>query len=126
MSLRELAEADLGVILGDNTAGFGWPITVTDPEDRSAVLVGFTNDIGQLIDPDTGVAVSGRQASIALRMTSLLAAGLGLPKNIAAVDRKPWRIAFDDVVGETHRFKVIESMPDRALGVVTCLLELYA
>ncbi len=31
MSIRQLAESDLGLILEDEATGFGWPITVTDP-----------------------------------------------------------------------------------------------
>ncbi len=125
MGLRETAEADLAHILEDKTAGFGWDITVTDPAGTSVLLVGYSNDIGMSIDPDTGVAVSGRRASVALRISSLTTAGLGIPKGIIDATSKPWRVTFNDIEGTSHTFKVQESHPDRALGVVTCLLELY-
>lgn len=125
MSIRQLAESDLGLILEDGATGFGWPITVTDPSGAVRPLTGFSDDIAQIIDPDTGQAVSGRLASVALRISSLTLAGLGLPKGIADAGRKPWLIQFDDINGNPYKFKVSQSNPDRALGLVTLLLELY-
>lgn len=125
MGLRELAEKDLGAILEDSVTGFGWPITVTDPDGNTGTLTGFSDDIAQVIDPDTGQAVSGRLASVALRASSLVLEGLGLPRGIADTGSKPWVIQFDDINGNAYTFKVSQSNPDRALGLVVCLLELY-
>lgn len=122
MGLREIAEADLGAILEDAVAGFGWPIVLTDPTGTTQALTGFSNDISQLIDPDTGQAVSGRLASVALRISSLAS---GLPEGIADATSKPWLVAFDDINGNPFTFKVVKSNPDRALGLVTCLVEFY-
>jgi hypothetical protein len=126
MGLRAIAETDLGAILEDSVYGFGWPITVTDPDGNTAPdMIGYSDDISQIIDPDTGEAVSGRLASAALRISSLNTAGLGLPQGIADTASKPWLIQFDDINGNAFTFKVSESNPDRALGMVICLLELY-
>jgi hypothetical protein len=125
MSLRQLAEADLGVILEDSATGFGWPISVTDPDGNVGSLTGFSDDIAQVIDPDTGQAVSGRLASVALRISSLAIAGLTLPRGIADTCSKPWVVEFNDINGNAFKFKVSQSNPDRALGLVTLLLELY-
>lgn len=124
MSLREQAAADLKTIVED-LDGFGWPITVTDPFGITAALRGLSTDIGHTIDPETGVAVSGRRASIAIAIASLTAAGLGIPRGIADASSKPWVIVFNDIGGIAHTFKVCEAMPDRAIGVVTCLLATY-
>jgi len=125
MGLREVASADVGAILEDGVYGFGWPITVTDPGGKSAPLTGFSDDISQVIDPDTGIAVSGRLASAVLRISSLTEAGLGLPVGIADAGSKPWVINFDDINGSPHTFKVQQSDPDRAIGIVVCILEIY-
>lgn len=125
MSLRELAEQDLGAILEDSTTGFGWSITVTDPAGTSVPLTGFSDDISQVIDPDTGQLISGRHASVALRISSLVLAGLELPRGISNTSMKPWVVTFDDINGNAHTFKVQQSNPDRALGLVTCILESY-
>ena len=123
--LRETARADAKAILEDGDIGFGWPITVTDPAEISADLIGFSNDISELIDPDTGQAISGRLASVALSIDSLTEKGLGLPKGISDSSSKPWLMAFDDINGNPFVFKVHKSNPDRALGIVTCTLEIY-
>ena len=125
MSLRELAEMDLAALMEDEANGFGWAITVTDPRGKVGRIVGLSNDIAQLIDPDTGQAVSGRLASAAIRISSLKKAGLGLPVGISSSDMKPWLVQFDDIGGTSFIFKVAQSNPDRGLGVVSLILETY-
>ena len=125
MGLRDQAERDLSFILEDGVRGFGWSINVTDPSGAFGTLTGFSDDISQVIDPDTGEAVSGRLASITLRISSLTTAGLSLPVAIADSALKPWIIEFNDINGNPFKFKVSQSNPDRALGIVVCILELY-
>lgn len=127
MNLRQQAENDLGFILEDNLAGFGWPITLTDPNGTSSPLTGASNDISQVIDPETGVVVSGRSASVALRVASIFEAGFNsLPIGVADSSSKPWLVQFNDINGNSHTFKIIQTNPDRTLGIVTCILEAYA
>jgi hypothetical protein len=124
MSLREIAAADNRTIIED-TAGFGWPITVTDPDGLSVEMVGFSNDIAQVIDPQTGQAISGRLASVALSIATLEDEAFTKPIGVADGTSKPWVIVFNDINGHEHTFKVTEANPDRALGCVTCTLETY-
>ena len=128
MSLRALAEQDLGVILESDANGFRWPVTITNPEGTTvSSLYGLSNDISQTIDPDTGELVSGRLASVALRISSLVTAGFSdLPRAVADNAVKPWIVTFNDINGTSHTFKVRKSDPDRALGLVMCTLEAYA
>lgn len=126
MGLRELAEQDLGAILEDSAYGFGWSITLTDPAGLTDPnLIGFSDDISQVIDPDTGQLVSGRLASVALRISSLLTAGFTLPRGVADQSSKPWVVTFNDINGTSHTFKVRQADPDRALGLIVCILEGY-
>lgn len=125
MSLRDLAHRDLAVILDGDIYGARWPITVTDPSGNTESLFGFSTDISMLIDPDTGQAVSGRLATVAIRIQLLIDAGLGLPVGIVDLTSKPWVIEFNDINGNPYVFKVNESNPDRAAGVVICILETY-
>ncbi len=125
MSLRALAEQDLGHIVEDSVSGFGWAITLTDPEGNSRTFTGLSDDIAQVIDPDTGQAVSGRLASVAVRTSTLYEQGFKLPQGIADQDSKPWVVEFEDINGKPYKFKVQQSNPDRALGLVTCILEAY-
>tara|TARA_R100000808_G_C2155423_1_gene167861 strand:- start:9031 stop:9417 length:387 start_codon:yes stop_codon:yes gene_type:complete len=126
MSLRSAAEADLAFILEDGVMGFGWPIKVINPDGVAASFTGYSNDISAIIDPDTGQAVSGRLASVAIRISTLRASVLGdIPRGISDNLMKPWIVDFDDINGLPYKFKVQQSNPDRALGIVTCLLEVY-
>lgn len=125
MSLREEMEALLSETLEDPEL-FGWPITVTDPGGESAQMYGQSTDISLLIDPSTKEAVSGRTASVVLRMSSLVAAGFtSLPKGISDMTLKPWRMDFQDILLNDHTFKVKESNPDRTLGILVCIVEVY-
>ena len=124
MGLRQQARLDVRTILRD-TDGFAWPVVVTDPDGRSACIKGFSTDIADLIDPETGQAISGRQAEVSLSMDSLRTAGLSHPAHIASEDGKPWLIRFEDIEGIPHTFKVMRSAPDRAVGLILCFLEAY-
>ncbi len=128
MSLRQLAEQDLAITLEDGADGFGWPITLRDPSgNESAGLFGQTGDIHQVIDPDTGQAVSGRQAHVSLRMSSILAdANISeLPKVIQSPSAKPWLVVFEDLAGTPQTFRILETNPDRTLGLLTMHIEVW-
>jgi hypothetical protein len=86
-------------------------------------LTSLTQDISQQIDPETGQLISGRVASIAVRLSSLL--GIGIPVAIADKNKRPWVVEFADVLGNMYTFRVSSSNPDRTIGVVSCLLEKY-
>jgi hypothetical protein len=121
MGLREQATLDARAILED-TSGFAWPVTLTSPAGVVSSLQGFTADVGQIIDPETGQAVAGRRASVTLARAALPA----LPEAVADKGRKPWLASFADSRGAVQQWKVIEVLPDAAIGVVVLLLELYA
>jgi len=121
MGLREQAALDAQSILEDTTSGFGWPFVLTSPQGVASARVGFTTDIGQTIDPDTGQAVAGRRASVAVSLRSLPE----MPVAVADSASKPWIVGFLSVLGVGAAWKVIEVLPDRAAGVVVLLLEAY-
>lgn len=125
MGLREEAEKDLGILIEDRDTGFGWDITITDPDGAFADVIGSSNDITEVIDPDTGVAVSGRLATVSLRQSTLKAKGLSIPVGIIDKSLKPWIVEFLDIAGEAYKFKVRESNPDRTLGLISLILETY-
>lgn len=125
MGLRAQAAADAKAILEDSVSGFGWPLTLTSPAGAATQLTGFATDVSESVDPETGVVVSGRQASVTISLLSLDAAGLGLPTAVVEKNRRPWLVTFADVLLAAHVWKVVEVMPDRALGVVRLVLEGY-
>ena len=125
MGLREIAQNDLGKILEDD-AGFAWSFSITNPAGVTVTdLKGFSNDIALVVDPSTGVAVSGRTASLSVRISLLTENGLSVPVGISDSAGRPWIIEFDDINGNACKFKVSETHPDRTLGIVVCMLEVY-
>ena len=126
MNFLEIAQQDKAFTLNDDVYGFGSTINLTDPDLFSADVIGRSNDISFAIDPGTGVAVSGRNATIAIDMNELTDKGFSdLPAAQSRKDKKPWIIEFDDQQGSTHVFTVLEGNPDRTLGIVLCTLQLY-
>lgn len=121
MGLRAQAAADAKAILEDSTSGFGWPLTLTSPAGGVSALTGFATDVAESIDPETGLAVAGRRASVAISLLSLPV----LPTAVPERDRKPWIVTFADVTLAAASWKVVEVRPDRALGVVVLIVEGY-
>lgn len=125
MGLRQDAEAALSFMLED-LDGWNWPITLTDPSGLSKSMTGNSTDIGQIIDPETGLPVSGRSASVVLRLSTIDSLGFtAIPRGIMDTTSKPWLVTFDDINGTSWTFKVFQTEPDRAVGVVVCHLEVY-
>lgn len=125
MNLRELAEQDAFAIMTDSATGFGWPITITDPDGLSGSFTGFSADIAQAIDPDTGQVVSGRLATVAVTQRELNDKGMGHPNGVASKASRPWVVQFQDLFGQAYSFKVSEANPDRTIGAVVLQLEAY-
>jgi len=125
MGLRDIAANDLTDILED-LGGWSWPLTLTDPLGLSKTINGFSNDISQVIDPDTGLVVTGRSASIAISKTTLINAGFSdVPEGIVDTSKKPWLVEFADNIGKSNKFKIVETAPDNTLGCIVCLLSIY-
>ena len=125
MSLRTTVHADLRAIMSDTTSGPGRTVVLIDPDNRTRTVTGISNDISQVIDPETGVPVSGRSAVVSFMIADLIAAGFGVPVGVADEDIKPWRVSYTDLFGVTHRFKIIHADPDRTLGIITCTLGVH-
>lgn len=125
MGLLEQAAADLDAILTDNVGGFAVPIRIVDPNNNTATINSLANEIGFKIDPETGVAVSGQRATVALSLRALATAGLGQPRGVAAGDKRPWTVTFQlPAMREPQTMKVASTMPDQ-LGCLVCFLEFY-
>ncbi len=126
MNFLEIAQQDKSFTLKDSEFGFGTVITITDPNLLSATVTGRSNDISFAIDPNTGVAVSGRTATIAIDMQELTDKGFtSLPVAQTDKTKKPWLVEYTDQLGNAHVFIVLEANPDRTLGIVLCTLDFF-
>lgn len=123
MSLRLQAALDAQAIVEDRT-GFGWPIRLTDPSGHSEEITGLSNDIALVIDPDTGMLVSGRDVTISVHTRTLRTFGFcGIPRAVS--QGLPWVVEFEDINGTPGRFKVARTSPDLGIGLVLMNLEVY-
>lgn len=126
MNFLEIAQQDKAFTLNDDQFGFGSTIKLTDPDQFSADVVGRSNDISFAIDPNTGVAVSGRTATISIDMNELTDKGFSsLPAAQSDKTKKPWIVEWTDQQSNAHTFTVLEGNPDRTLGIVLCTLQFY-
>lgn len=122
MSIRQLAAQDLAGFMS-NTREFAWPIVITSPAGVVYPTTGFSTDISQVIDPETGEIVSGRNASVAVPLSLFL--GQDQPRAEQSQTARPWVVEFADILGSSHKFRVIRSDPDRALGCLVLMLGGY-
>lgn len=106
----------------NSLSGFATSISLTPPQGSPVALKGFWNDIGLTIDPETGVAVRGRRASVAVPIKDLEAANLPIPENVASNRERPWLVTWTPTTGQAQTMKVVDAIPDK-LGIVVLLLE---
>ena len=127
MSLKRQAIADHQAIC-ENTGDFAWPVFLVSPEKMKKEVSGLTNDISDIIDPDTGTPISGRLISIHLSQQTIFSAGFKqLPYSIADESKKPWLVELKNPITDiVSVFKVKRSLPDTSLGGIKLILELYS
>jgi len=125
MSLRTLAEMDLGFILSDDVGGFATAIIIIDPMGMEFPFKGLSKDISQTIDPDTGLLVAGKTASVSVRLRDVQAAFLEIPRRITDEASKLWRVVYTDIIGIQRVYTIRYSMPDNELGNLVLVLEAY-
>jgi hypothetical protein len=123
MGLLDVAGADLRAILGD-TSLFALPITITDPDGKTAVVNGQQRDISLSIDPSTGAKIAARTASVALSVLDVEAAFGCLPNAVLEESEGKWLVSFTAPTGGLRQYAVTERLPD-TLGCVVLILEDY-
>ena len=113
MSLITRNEEFLERSLEDPEA-FGWEFTLTNPLGESQVITGQARHINMLIDMDTGADVQQEQASVVPRLSTIT---IGEPK-------KGWLVDVKDTNGNEYNCYVVESFPDRTMGIIVLKLGL--
>lgn len=126
MAIRDLAIADTAAILSD-VAGSAVPVDLINPDGNRKRIGGHSADIGRSIDPQTGLEVSARAASVTIpiRCAEGLGPQFGMPRGEPDSAKRPWRVEYRDAMGVTHFYKVREVLPDRTVGAWVLLLEPY-
>ncbi|MCK9556234.1 hypothetical protein M0R36_10550 [bacterium] len=100
-------------------------MTITAPDGSTAVVLGFTSDIHLSVDPGTGELVSGCKASVSVLISDLEDAGFGAIHSVADSSSRPWLITMADSKGTETVYKVVETNPDRSVGLMLIFLGEY-
>lgn len=108
----------------NDTTSFGVAMVLRNPDNETLEINGLENDIGLSIDPETGVAVAGRKASVAVSYQDLLDGGFELPENIPDDTETPWLVTWTPMSGGPQTMKIVGTIPDK-LGIVVLQLEAY-
>mgnify|MGYP000601476612 CR=1 FL=1 len=125
MGLRQNASADLKSILENDQTGFAHDIVLIPPVGDEIALKGTTTNISSIIDPDTGQLVSGNYVEMSLVMASVYASTPDLPKAEPSANKKSWKAKFSNISGVENTYRIIETLPDKELGVLVCILESF-
>ena len=120
--LRQQAFDDLNSIFSDESSAV-WPVTITDPDGVTKSFDARVKDVHQQIDPGTGEVITGRQVSVVVSLLSLLDAGFLGIRGIPDALLKPWVVEFEDIIGRSGRYKIVETFPDNILGLMVCHCE---
>ncbi len=107
-----------------NTRGFAVPITLTTPAGETHEISGLAADIGLSIDPETGVMIHGRKATVAISLAVLGELGLATPEGSPDEDTRPWLVTWTPSTGGAQTMAVVGSIPDK-LGCVVLELSRY-
>lgn len=119
-----MAEADLAVLI-ESQSDFGWPVSITSPDGVTVSVSALSNDISLIIDPGTGLPVTGRNATATFRMSTLATLNFPIPYGIEDGKKKPFLVTANDITGKQYVFKIKASRPDRTIGCVSCILEFW-
>lgn len=125
MGLLAEAATHLRTFLEDSDGGFGLAMTVTDPDGVSGSITGYSGNIGQKIDPDTGMTIAGQQIHATLPIAALQETFSAQPRGVHDETLKPWLVLLQlPGMAAAQTFKVTEAAPDEQ-GAVVCFLEFY-
>lgn len=113
MNLNQIVESDLSFTLEDNINGFAYEFMLIDSDSTEYEVIGRINDIGFFVDLESGLAVTGRNCEITIRISS-----------IDTIPRKDWKCIYTDTNDNEYKLFVATSPKvDRTLGVYLVTLE---
>ena len=113
MNLNQIAESDLSFILEDSDNGFGYEFILIDGDDNEYEITGRVNDIGFFVDLESGLAVTGRNCEITIRISS-----------IDTMPQKNWKCIYTDTNDNEYTlFVAVSPKVDRSLGIYLITLE---
>ena len=122
--LRQAAQEN-AVSIMNGILGARWECTVMDPAGDPKPFYCRSNDVHLVVDPGTDQVVVGRQVTVVVLISELIAAGFEAIGSVIDDTQKPWTVKFENINGIEAAFKVVSALPDHTLDLNTLVLELY-
>ena len=100
------------------------PVTLIDQNNDEYEVWGLPNDIGVVLDPDTGLPVAARQITLVISYDQLPEGAR--PSHEQNADTRPWRVRFiRPGQTETKTYMVRGTDPDEVAALLTLTLTPY-
>lgn len=125
MGLIDQAKKDIEQITS-NSNEFGVSMTFTAPTSKTATVTGLHKKHHLGIDPEKGVAVNTKTASVSVSEKFLADAGYPVRNGNGVVDLKKHLVAVKDSTGTTETYIIEQWFPDETIGLIVCTLGTYA
>lgn len=105
----------------DNVADFATAAILTAPDGTAFAISGLYQDIGLSIDPDTGLSVQARKATLVVSTLTLMQQGIVLPRGQDSA--LPWLVTLTPPTGSEITLAVQSAIPDKLGSYVLALAD---
>lgn len=120
-----MARRDLKTISG-STAGFGISMTFTSPENDTATVNGLHTKHHLSIDPETGVPINAKTASVSVAEDFLTDKGYPTRNDNGEVSFAGHTVKVKDSTGTEVEYYCSQWFPDEKIGFIVIILQDYA
>lgn len=124
MGLIDQAKKDIEQITS-NLDGFGVEMTLTAPTSQSITIKGLHKKHHLGIDPEKGVAVNTKTASVSFSEKFLTDQGYPVRNSKGVVDLKKHLVDVKDSTGNSEKYIIEQWFPDETIGLIVCILGTY-
>lgn len=125
MRLLDRVRKDSQKIMNSTRYGFSTDIELINPDGLTLPFKAIVAVIHNLIDPDTGVPVSGFLATASINILDLKDQSVEMPEGEMDENERPWLIRESDILGQQVTYKIVSTAPDKANGNIVCDLGAY-
>ena len=109
----------------NGSGGFETDITITDLSGKTAIVKGVAALHNTTVNPENGLAVTGKVGNIRLSVTALESAGFNLysdSKKPNEISMNKWKVTFADSDSKVFNFVCNDVRPSQTHGIIVIIL----